>query len=290
MIRPLLIITLLAFTCCAYAQDDLLQLLDDNGPDQGPQYATATFKGSRLVNGHSVEMRKAGVLEFLISHRFGRLNSGASELFGLDNANIRFALEYGFNERFNVGIGRSSFEKTFDGFVKYKFLRQTAGSNKTPISLVYFASIAINSLENTDPNVTVDFSSRLYYTHQVLIARKFSPAFSMQLMPTLVHRNEVEENDENDIYAIGVGGRYKLTNRLAINAEYYYRANQVDTDPNFNVIALGVDIETGGHVFQLHVTNGQAMVEKGFITETTGDFFSGDIHFGFNISRVFNLK
>jgi len=272
------------------AQDDLLELLEAE-QDKVIQYTEATFKGSRLINGHTIETRKQGTLEFLISHRFGRLNSGAYEFFGLDGANIRLGLEYGLTDWLNIGIGRSSFEKTYDGFIKYKLLRQSKGKRSMPISVVGFSSIAIKTLRENTPSDEVEFYSKLSYAHQLLIARKFDSRLSLQVMPTLIHRNVITEvEQENDLFALGAGGRYKITNRLTLNAEYYYRFNTPEVDMYQNSLSIGVDIETGGHVFQLHVTNSRAMIEKGFIGETTGDFFKGDIHFGFNISRVFNVN
>lgn len=252
----------------------------------------ATFKGNRLINGHTVETDGEGQLTFLISHRFGRINGGAYEFFGLDESNIRLGLEYGVTDRLSIGIGRSSFEKVMDGFIKYQLLQQQSGARKVPLTITAFTSMAINTLRNENPERELQFKSRVDYTYQLLMARKFSSNLSLQLMPTLVHRNLVATADmDNNLLALGVGGRYKLTNRVALNVEYYYRINaEAEESIYYNPIAIGFDIETGGHVFQLHFTNAQAMIEEGFITETTGNFFSGDIHFGFNISRVFQLK
>ena len=272
------------------AQGGLLDELESQ-PITETIYTEATFKGTRIINGHSVEVRAPGVLDFVISHRFGRLNSGAYEFFGLDEANIRLGLEYGLWKGLNVGIGRSSFEKTFDGYLKYQLLRQRSGATSLPFSVVGFASVAINSLRNDNPERPLPFSSRMDYTYQLLIARKFNSAFSLQLSPTLVHRNLVVTRAMNNkLFALGVAGRYKLTQRVALNLEYYYRLNASSEDLFYNPLAIGFDIETGGHVFQLHFTNARAMIEEGFITETTGNFLSGDIHFGFNVSRVFELK
>jgi hypothetical protein len=279
-------IVLLLFMLQLRAQDnDLMALLNENTEDP-VIYAEATFKGSRLINGHTVQTRKAKAFEFLISHRFGRLNSGAYELFGIDGANIRLGFEYGLSDRITIGLGRNSFEKTFDTFFKLKLLRQSKGRKVMPISLAYLTSAALKSLKGQEGFNTT--ASKLVYTHQLLIARKFSSLFSMQLMPTLVHRNQILEDQENsDVYALGVGGRLKMSQRISLNAEYYYRFDVPEADTNYNSIAVGVDIETGGHVFQLHLTNSRSMIEKGFITETSGDFFNGDVHFGFNVSRVF---
>ena len=271
------------------AQDDLMEVLREQEKREGPvkEYTEAIFKGTRLINGHTVETRTRGVMDVIISHRFGRLNSGAYELFGLDEANVRLGVDYGVTDRLTLGVGRSSFLKVYDGFVKYKLLRQGTGRGTMPFSAVAFSSVAIETLRS--PN-NLSFTNRLTYTWQLLLARKFSNRFSLQLMPSLVHRNmSLTEADDNDIYALGTGGRYKLSKRVALNFEYYYQFNEPLPAPNYNSLSLGVDIETGGHVFQLHVTNSRAMQERGFITQTTGNFFEGDIHFGFNISRVFQF-
>jgi hypothetical protein len=276
----------------AFAQDDLMNLLESN-TEESIHFTEATFKGSRLINGHTVETRKQGELEFLISHRFGRLNSGAYEFFGLDAANVRLGLEYGVADFLTLGVGRNSFEKTYDGFAKLKLLRQSSGKRVMPVSVVSFSSAAIKTLAGSTPEEYPDIAARMYYVQQLLIARKFGSALSLQLMPSFVHRNRIQEREgENDIYALGFGGRIKLTQRVSLNGEYYYRFNaeeynEGDLNQLFNSLAIGFDIETGGHVFQLHLTNSRAMIEKGFIAETNGNFFAGDIHFGFNVSRVF---
>lgn len=296
MIRTLHQISLLGFLLIfgvhsTWAQDDLMELLDKETSDTGQDsYTQATFKSTRVINGHSIETRSSGVLEFLISHRFGRINDGINEFFGLDQSNIRFGLEYGITDRLNVGIGRSSFQKQYDGFVKYKLLRQSEEIAGSPASLVFLGNIMINSQPDA-PDRDLNFTNRSTYALQAMLARKFSSNFSLQITPTMVHKNLVPTpTDDNDVFALGVGARQKITNRFALTAEYFYRLNTESNDPFHNAIAIGVDIETGGHVFQLHLTNAQAMIEKGFVTESTGDFFDGDIHFGFNISRVFTLS
>jgi hypothetical protein len=274
------------------AQDDLLKLLEaDTVNKKQDEYTMATFKSTRIINGHSVETTKGGVLQFLISHRFGTLNSGAYNFFGLDQATIRLGLEYGVNDKFTVGVGRSSLEKTYDGFAKFKLLKQSSGVRNMPISVVLFSSIALNSLKFEIPDRDNLFSSRLSYTYQVIVARKFNDKLSLQLSPTMVHRNLVPTSaDENDVYAIGFAGRHKLTKRTALNVEYFYALPQT-TDANLhNSLSVGFDIETGGHVFQLHLTNSQGMIEKFFIPGNAGSWADGDIYFGFNVSRVFTLK
>jgi hypothetical protein len=253
------------------------------------EYVQATFKGTRVINGHSIETPGGGSLVFLISHRFGTLNSGAYNFFGLDQATIRLGLEYGLTDRLAVGVGRSSLEKTFDGFGKYRLLRQSTGPGAVPLSVTVLATAALTSLQ-FEPQPERTTASRLTYTYQALLARKFSPSLSVQLMPTLVHRNYVAlRRDQNDVYALGAAVRQKLTKRFALTGEYYYLLPGATADDFRNALALGFDIETGGHVFQLHVTNSQGMIEKFFIPQTTGNFFKGDIFFGFNVSRSFQL-
>ncbi len=180
-----------------HAQDDLLASIEAEMKEP-IQYAEATFKGSRLINGHSIITRKRSSLEFLISHRFGRINSGAYEFFGLDGANVRFGLEYGLTNRLTVGIGRNSFQKTYDGFVKYALARQHKGEKNFPLSVTWFSSMAVKTLKQTEPADENSFSSKTAYSHLILIARKFSPSISIQVMPTLIHRNEVNDPQKNE--------------------------------------------------------------------------------------------
>jgi len=276
---------LILFCLCSYAQDDLLSMLEETEEPE-KDLTSATFKGSRLINGHSVMTRKKGSLEFLIAHRFGLINSGGYELFGLDNANVRFGLEYGFLDQLTIGVGRNSFEKTYDSFAKIALIRQQTGKRVIPFSVTLFGSAALKTLQ-IDPEEKLDYLNELSYTGQVLIASKINEFISLQVMPTYIHYNQIEDTRENDLMAVGVGGRIKLTKRISINGEYYYRLTERDLEGNFDSIAFGIDLETGGHVFQLQFTNSRAMIEKGFIRETTGDYFAGDIHFGFNITRTF---
>lgn len=262
---------------------DLLDILESETPNE-TSYITSTFKGTRILNGHSIENRKKGALEFLISHRFGKINSGIYGLYGLDQSNIRFALEYGLTDDLMIGFGRSSYEKTYDSFLKYKILRQTKGENSFPFAVSLFGSAAYKTLKYTG----LSEKRRLVYTSQVLIARKFNSDFSLQITPTYIHRNSVVlYEDPNDIFALGAGGRIKVSKRASINAEYFHNFNPLPSTDTTNSFALGVDIETGGHVFQLILSNSITMIEKSFITETTDNFFNGDIHLGFNISRTF---
>jgi len=272
-----------------YSQDDLLSLLGEE--EETTNYATASFKTNRVINLHSLESTAAGVLDIKISHRFGMLNRGAYDLFGFDNATIRIGADYGLTNRLTIGFGRSSYEKTYDGFVKYKVLRQSSGKKEMPITAALFASSAITGLRWANPDRENFFSSRMSYTFQLILGRKFSDAFSLQISPTLVHRNMVKFSSEsNDVLAGAIAGRIKLTKRVALNTEYIYVLPDQLLPGYRNTLSLGFDIETGGHVFQLHFTNSTSMIEKGFVTETSGDWLDGGIHFGFNVSRVFTVQ
>lgn len=281
-----IIIIALVLSVSVNAQD-LLEELEQQIPTT-KNYVTSTFKGTRILNGHSIENRKKGALEFVISHRFGRVNLGIDELFGLDQSNIRFAFEYGLTDNIMVGFGRSSYEKTYDAFIKYKLVKQSKGENAFPVAISLFGSTAVKTIKDYDPADKPSLSQQLFYTSQILIARKFTSNFSLQLTPSYVHRNSVSiEEDPHDIFSLGIGGRMKLNKRISVNGEYFYNFNELVSIDTYNSIALGVDIDTGGHVFQIIISNAITMIEKGFITETTDDFFAGDIHLGFNISRTF---
>ncbi len=272
---------------------DLFKTLDEDAKkadSKKTDYAIATFKTTRLINGHSVENVGRGVLDLKVSHRFGTLNKGGYELFGLDNATMRIGLDYGITDRFMIGIGRSTFEKQYDGFFKYKLLRQSSGYNNMPVTVSLVGSMMLKTLKDSDPTIKRHFSDKLFYTYQLLVGRKFSPGTSIQIMPTVVHYNLVPKaTNKNDILALGIGGRQKISKRISLNAEYYYVLPSTKLEGTYNSLALGVDIETGGHVFQLHFTNSTGMTERTFISETTGSWGKGDIHFGFNISRVFTI-
>jgi hypothetical protein len=254
------------------------------------EYTTATFKTTRIINGHSVENVGKGVLDVKISHRFGKVNGGGYELFGLDNATMRMGLDYGITKNFMVGIGRSTFEKTYDAFFKIKLLGQSTGHRNMPVTVSYIPTIALKTLKFENPDRENYFTSRLYFTHQLLIGRKFSDKLSLQVMPSYTHVNLVSLLSEpNNLFAIGIGGRQKLSKRVSLNAEYYYQLPDYKLNGTTNSLSVGFDIETGGHVFQLHFTNSQGMSERTFISETKGKWDKGDVYFGFNISRVFTI-
>ena len=273
----------------AFPQDDLMDLFGEEEPVT--EYAYATFKTTRIAVGQSIENPPNGNLIFVVSHHFGTINEGAYEFFGLDQATTRIGFEYGVNEWLALGIGRSTLNKTFDGFVKVKLLRQKSGASNFPFSLSYFGSTAISTLKWQDPDRKNYFTSRMSYAHQLLIARKFSNTFSFQLMPSLIHRNLVEyEVDQNDVFALGAGGRVKISKRVSVNAEYYYLLPGQTADDFYNTLTIGFDIETGGHVFQLFATNGRGAIEEYYIPQSSGSWLNGDIHIGFNITRAFTIK
>jgi hypothetical protein len=287
-----LAILLVIIPSAVFAQDDLMNIVNQNSPKE-INYTTATFKSTRVMNGHSIERMQAGQLDVRIAHRFGTLNSGGYNFFGLDISYIHLGLEYGITNWLMVGIGRTEVDKTFDGFAKFSILRQSTGAKEMPVSVSAVTSIALKTIKLPGQNQTNYFTSRLAYVAQVLVARKINEGFSVQITPSYVHRNLVAtELDPNDIFALGGGGRLKLSKRVSLNAEYYFIANPKTylSEKIYNPLSLGFDIETGGHVFQLFFTNSLGVVEKQFIGETTGSWKKGDIHFGFNISRVFTLK
>ena len=286
------LVALLTLAPTAQAQDDLLGQLEQQTTDpQRRELVAATFKGTHIVNSQSVETPGEGTLAFLIQHRFGTLNSGAYNFFGLDQAELRLSFEYGITSRLTAGVGRSSQDKLFDGFLKYRALQQSTGAKAMPVSVTLFASSAITTLKFNNPIAERTTGSRVNYTYQALIARKFSPNLSVQLMPTLVHRNYVATSSmQNDVYAMGAALRQKLTKRTALTADYFYLLPGSTADNFRNALGVGVDIETGGHVFQLHLTNSRGMTESLFVPQTDGDFFNGDIYFGFTVARNFTIK
>lgn len=300
--KSILLLFVFSFSLACYGQDDLLNLLNEQMPKE-ITYTQATFKATRLINGQTIETLSGNHLNFWISHRFGSVNSGfVSNFFGLDEARIRLGLEYGLSDRWLVGVGRSSEEKTYDFYSKYKVLRQ---SNVFPVTLSAYGSMAVNTmptgyLMNSESEMRFySNTERLTYTGQFILGRKFNEKISMQLVPTFIHINKVENPYmDNDLFSLGMGGRYKVSNRVTLSAEYYYgfmdrEGYQLDTGtpyPYHNSLSLGVDIETGGHVFQLHFTNARGMVERHFIALNTGTWENADIFYGFNIARTFSLN
>jgi hypothetical protein len=247
------------------------------------------FKGTRIINLQSVELPNPGVFQFIIAHRFGAVNQGLYTLFGLDEAEIRFDFQYGQNEKIAYGFGRNSYEKTYEIFTKVRLRHQKMGKQRFPVSVVYYTSVFIDT-EETGPTMENYFQNRLSYVHQFIVGKKISKYFSFEVAPTFLHRNFVNQStDFNDTYAIGLGGRLKINNWVTFNGEYCLRVGDFSKDFN-NSLSIGFDLETGGHVFQFHVTNSQGMFERAYISETRGEWKTGVLYFGFNLSRSFQLK
>jgi opacity protein-like surface antigen len=266
---------------------DLMSMLNEQ---EETEYANFSFKTNRVINMHSLENTAKGVLDVKISHRFGTVNNGIYDLFGIDAATQRIGFDYGITDNIAIGFNRNSVGKALDGFLKWRILRQSSGKKNMPVTLSVLTSMALETQKWAVPDRDNYFSSRMFYVHQLIVGRKFNEEFSLQLSPTMVWRNLVETSaEQNIVWAMGVGARYKLSKRVALTGEYIYvLPNQLKAGV-YNSLSIGCDIETGGHVFQLHFTNSTSMSEYGFVTNNVDDFFAGKIHFGFNVSRVFTL-
>jgi hypothetical protein len=270
-------------------EPSLLDLLDEDEPEV--EYVKAAFKSSRVINSHSMEMLHPGTMDFRILHRFGPVNRGFYDLFGLDQASMRIGFDYGISKHLTIGVGRSTFNKEMDGFVKYRLIAQQTGKRNIPLSVVLVTGMTMDGRRWANPDRVNYFSSRLAYYHQIIIGRKFNDWVSLQVTPGMVHRNLVASNeDPHDIFYTGIGGRLKLTKRIAFTADYHYVFNPADPGISQNPLSLGLDIETGGHVFQLHFSNAIGMNERAFITDTNAPWGGGEIRFGFNLSRMFQIK
>ena len=282
--KKLLLLLLFFIPFTSFGQENLLDDLNEN--IEVDKKISSVFKGIKIINMESTKLAADKDFYFLISHRFGTLRSGIKDLFGLDNANIRFSFVYGLSDWLNLGVSRSSASKIYDAHVKYRLFQQEEG--KSPFTIVGFNSIEFNTGLDEVNFPLIESKHRYAYTSQILVSRKFSESFSLQLAPVFLHENFVENDmQDNSQFLLGLGGRYKISKRVAINLEYHAHMNRVAQNKFRNPLSLGVDIETGGHVFQLHVTNSRFMNEAGYLARTTGDWGNGDIYFGFNIWRVF---
>jgi hypothetical protein len=266
-----------------FSQDDLFSEIDS---ETAEDFKGAAFKGLKIVNFESTKMVSKDEMYFVVSHRFGSIETGFKDFFGLDQAVTRLNLIYGISDAVNIGVSRSSFRKIYESSLKIRLLREKKGS--FPFTVVSSSNILINTSLDQDILPGLKFKNRLGYTTQLLISKKFNKNFSLQLMPTFFHDNYVDINEQdNSQYVLGLGGRHKLTKRWSVNFDYGLHLNRADNSPFKNPFSVGFDLETGGHVFQLHFTNAQPMNTNGFLGQGTGDWGSGDIFFGFNLSRVF---
>ncbi len=268
------------------SQDDLLDELESN--IQEDDYVTATFKGLKIVNFESTKLVNKKNLFFIVAHRFGSVENGIDDFFGLDRAVTQLKFIYGITDGLNVGIARSSFQKTYGGHIKYRIIKQK--KNGFPFTIVGYNLLTINTGLEEEQLPNLEFSDRLSYVSQVLISRKFSKRLSLELAPSYLHESFVRFDDQdNSQFIVGMGGRYKLTKRFSLNLDYGVHLNRSNSSAFKNPLSIGFDIETGGHVFQIHFTNAQPMFENGFLGQASGDWGDGNFFFGFNLSRVFDL-
>lgn len=287
MKKIILLIFLFANANSIFAQDSsLINEIEETTPVT--EKVTGAFKSTRVINAHSVEMLSRGNMDFRILHRFGFVSDGIKQLFGLDAAAFRMGFDFGITDDLTIGVGRSTFRKEIDGFVKKRIIQQTRGAKNFPFTLVGAAGYTVYTQEVVGPK-NPSIADRSAYYVQLIAGRKFNQNFSLQLSPIFVHTNvPFVITDDRSIFAMGGGARLKVTKRTAVTLDYHYPFG--DFDENYtNPLSLGVDIETGGHVFQLHFSNATGLNERAYITQTTGDFFKGDVRLGFNISRMFNV-
>ena len=278
------VLILLLLPLYIFSQDDLLNEIDTDSTYNN--YASAAFKGLKIVNFESTKLVAKKELTLIVSHRFGSVENGISSFFGLDDAVTRLNFVYGLSDGLNISVSRSSFQKIYESAIKYRLIRQK--ENGFPLTVVGYNSFLINTALDKANLPKLEFKHRVGYTAQVLISRKISSEFSFELAPTFFHDNYVVVNDQdNSQFAVGIGGRYKLGKRWSLNADYGWHLNRSKNSPFKNPLSIGVDLETGGHVFQMHFTNSQPMNTNGFLGQGTGDWSDGNIYFGFNLSRVF---
>ena len=299
--KNLLFVIAFLFSFQTYAQDDLMSMLEEENPTPTNTKVIATFKGAKIINAHTTELVKDKTLDFRITHRFGNIG-GASEggfhtLYGFDQSeDIRISFDYGLNEFIQLGIARSKRMENIDGNIKAKILHQRE-DNSIPVSMVWFSNFAFTPQRDIDNRYSNNLS-RFSYVHQLIVARKFSEKLSFEILPTLVHRNLVVRDeagitDENTFFSLGFAARVKLSQRVAIVADYFYNFSDYRTNhPNlnfYNPLGIGVEIETGGHVFNLAFTNASGIIENNYLTTTSDDWLKGGYKFGFNISRAFTI-
>lgn len=276
-------LTLLLFLLplLTFAQDDLL---DGVEPAAGKEKITSAFKALKIVNLESTKLAAKGDLYFVVAHRFGSVKDGFEGFYGLDNANTQIKFIYGLTEGLHVSAARN--QLAYDFAAKYALFSQV--KDGFPVTIAGFNSMSINNTlkESLYPNL--EFSDRLTYVGQLLISRKFSEKLSLELAPSIFHENFVDNPlQDNTQYAIGMGGRYKFSKRWSLNIDYAAHLNRAGNSVFNNPLSIGFDLETGGHVFQMHFTNSQGIDEAGFLGRTTGDWNKGDVFFGFNLARVF---
>tara|TARA_B100001121_G_scaffold245635_1_gene220544 strand:- start:694 stop:1584 length:891 start_codon:yes stop_codon:yes gene_type:complete len=273
-----------------HGQDDLLDIFDN--VKEEPVLVESAFKGTRVANAQSLEIPKPKILQFMIQHRFGSIENGFYDLFGTDYAMIRYDFHYGYNDRISFGVGRSSFDKIYDIFLKAKLARQTKGEGSFPLSILIYSDVGVETMRKSEDYASVNnnFLNRLIYINQFIIGRKINRKLSLEVLPTSIYRNLVPSDDFNhQQFSFGLAGRYKLTPMFSINADYFYPIGSRN-DNYKKSFAIGFDYETGGHVFQVMISNAQGSYENTFIESANGDISKNRLYLGFNISRAFSLK
>ncbi len=300
--KRLLAFALIACSTVIYAQDDLLAQLESEEESTEKEVIKHTWKSPYLINAHTTEMERKGVLDFRIAHRFGNLSGdagGAHSLFGLDQAsNIRFSFDYGVTDDFTVGLGRSKTNEHIDFLLKYKLLKQK--KNGLPFSLVALSNTAYTPKK--DPNNYITKAAhRFYFANQLVLGSKVTEYFSGLINLTHLHKNLVVQKadeslprDNNDLVAVGVGGRCKLTRKLAIVGEYNYTFGEFRNSNSrdfkyYHPLSIGIELETGGHVFHINLSNSAGLINQDLIDAGVDSWLDGDIKLGFTISRFFAI-
>ncbi|MBP6557213.1 MAG: hypothetical protein KAX93_03555 [Flavobacterium sp.] len=276
------VVLMLLFPLSLFAQDDLLNEIDTVKADKSK--VESAFKALKIVNIESTKLAAKGDLYFIVAHRFGSIKDGFEGLYGLDNAVTQLKFVYGLTDWLTLSGARTEVAYDFSG----KFLMKSQENDGFPFTIAGFASLGLNNTLKESNYPEMKFDNRLIYVTQLLISRKVNTNLSLELAPTYFHENFViDDNQDNSQYAIGMGGRYKFAKRWSLNIDYAAHLNRSDSSPFRDPLSIGVDLETGGHVFQMHFSNSQGIHEAGFLGNTTGDWGRGDIFFGFNLLRVF---
>lgn len=276
--------TLLIFSLFLYPQEDLLSEIDNGNQDAA--YEIAIFKGLKVINFESTKLVANKGFSFIVSHRFGTVKDGFQNLFGLDQAVTHLNFVYGISENVNISASRSSNQKIYELGSKIRLVKQRKGEN--PFNIVVYSSVLANTGLDKDNLPKLEFKHRLSYVAQLLVSRKMNSKLSFILSPTFFHDNYISNDYQNNSqYGIGFGGRYKIGKRWSLNTEYGLHLNRSNNSLYNNPFSIGVDLETGGHVFQLHFTNSQSMNTNGVFGTSTGDWTEGDVYFGFNLARSF---
>lgn len=266
----------------ALAQDDLLKDIDTIKTDN-TNLSPPAFKALQIVTGQSTKLSAEKEYYIVVAHRFGDVSKGFKDFFGLDDASTKLGLIYGVTDGLSVSLSRETNLKTFEGAVKYKLVKQ---NGKFPVDIVGYNVLAANTDLSKDNYPFLKFGDRLAYLTQALISRRFNDDLSLQFTPSYVHKNLYDPMlEDKDQFLTGLGGRYKISKRVSINAEYF--VNYDNKSFYKNPFSIGMDLETGGHVFQLLFSNSQLNSDIGYLTNASGKWEKGQVFFGFNLYRVF---